>query len=555
MSFPLSRPLVLLLILLAVFISLDSLGERKLANPDEGRYSEIAREMAQSGDFITPRLNGLKYFEKPPMQYWATAIAFKLFGESEFTARLYTALCGLGCVLLVAYLGRRLHDEETGLLSALVLLSAPYFGGLAEIPTLDMGLTFWLTLSITAFLISQNTNRESSRRRWLLTGWAGMACAVLSKGLIGIVFPGTALFLYCVVHRNFQLIGKLEWTRGVLLFLALTAPWFVAVSIQNPEFARFFFIHEHFERFLTTQHRRVADWWFFLPILFVGFLPWMFALLPAAFSGWRSPQYLSPRDKHFAPQKFALLFCIFILLFFSKSSSKLPAYILPIFPPLALVIGVWLRRNSPHRISWMVLPVLPVALIGAYAAWRAPAGKSQDAFSRPLYDEMSLLVVTAALAIAGAVVIAFILFRFQRKWLGVLTLSIGTMIGIELIEHGYEKISPLQSGAALAEVLKPRITPQTRIYAVETYDQSLPFYLKRTLTLVNYSDEFALGQAAEPDKWIARTEDFPAAWAAPGPAVAIIQPIHLERMQKLGLEFDVIHRDPRRVAIFKPPSR
>ena len=131
----------------------------------------------------------------------------------------------------------------------------------------------------------------------------------------------------------------------------------------------------------------------------------------------------------------------------------------------------------------------------------------------------------------------------------------GVAAGIELIEHGYEKISPLQSGAALAQALKPRITPETRIYAVETYDQSLPFYLKRTLTLVNYSDEFALGQAAEPDKWIARTADFPAAWAAPGPAVAIIQPIHLQRISELGIEFDVIHRDPRRVAIGKPLGR
>jgi len=167
-SFPLSRPLILLLVLLAVFISLDSLGARKLANPDEGRYSEIAREMAQTGDFVTPRLNGLKYFEKPPLQYWATAIAFKLFGESEFTARLYSALCGLGCLLLVAYTGRRLFDDETGLLAALVLLSAPYFAALTEIITLDMGLTFWMTLSVCGFLVAQTGTDGQCKRRWML---------------------------------------------------------------------------------------------------------------------------------------------------------------------------------------------------------------------------------------------------------------------------------------------------------------------------------------------------------------------------------------------------
>jgi 4-amino-4-deoxy-L-arabinose transferase-like glycosyltransferase len=555
MSLSLPRPLVLLLAVLAVFISLDSLGDRKLANPDEGRYSEIAREMAQSGDFVTPRLNGLKYFEKPPLQYWATAVAFRLFGESELTARLYTALCGLGCILLVAYAGMRLYDDETGLLAALVLMSAPYFAALTEIVTLDMGLTFWLTLSIVSFLVSQHTSTDSGRRRWLMAAWAGMAGAVLSKGLVGIVFPAAALFLYCVVHRDLKLLRQLEWARGSLLFLAIAAPWFVAVSMNNAEFAHFFFVHEHFERFLTTQHRREANWWFFFPILFAGFLPWATALVPATIAGWRQPMPVSGRGAHFAPLKFALLFAIFILLFFTKSNSKLPAYILPMFPLLALSLGAYLRHCSTERLSWLVLPVLPLALWGAYAAWQAPAAKANDAFSQNLYGAMSSWVVAAALVIAAAAAISFVVLRFQRKWMGVLALSIGTMVGIELIERGYEQISPLQSGAALAAALAPRITPDTRLYEVEIHDQSLPFYLKRTLTLVNYSDEFDLGQRIEPGKWIARVEDFPAAWEAPGNAVAIIQPGHLEKMRALGLNFDVIHRDPRRMAIIKTDPR
>ncbi len=550
-SFPLSRPLILLLVLLAVFISLDSLGARKLANPDEGRYSEIAREMAQTGDFVTPRLNGLKYFEKPPLQYWATAIAFKLFGESEFTARLYSALCGLGCLLLVAYTGRRLFDDETGLLAALVLLSAPYFAALTEIITLDMGLTFWMTLSVCGFLVAQAGTAEQSKRRWMLAAWAGMAGAVLSKGLIGLVFPAAAVVLYCLFQRDIRLLARLEWLRGVALFFALTLPWFIAVSLQNPEFARFFFIHEHFERFLTTEHRRVAAWWYFFPILFAGFLPWAIALVPATISGWRLPPRLAGHHFTFAPLRFVLLYCLFILLFFSKSGSKLPAYILPMFPVLALAIGAYLRQCAPRHLAWLVLPVLPVALAGAYAAWQAPAEKARDAFSQPLYAAMSTWVVAAALAIAAAALVAFVLLRFERKWLGVMAMAAGTVVGTELIERGYEHISPLQSGAALAAELQPRISPETRLYAVQFYDQSLPFYLKRTLTLVNYVDEFELGQQAEPGKSIARLEDFPAAWLAPGPAIAIIQPGHVEQMRALGLAFDIIHRDPRRVAIMK----
>ena len=553
MSIRFPRPLLVLFALLVIFISLDDLGDRKLANPDEGRYSEISREMAASGDFVTPRLNGLKYFEKPPLQYWATAISFTLFGESEFTARLYTALCGLACVLLIAYTGKRIFDEETGMLAGLVLLSAPYFAAMSEIVTLDMGLTLWMTLAVSSLLISQRASTDFSRRRWLWMAWAGMAAAVLSKGLIGIVFPAAAVCLYCIVQRDLRLFWKLEWLVGPLVFLAIAAPWFVLVSVKNPEFPQFFFIHEHFERFLSTVHRREQAWWYFFPILFGGFLPWAIALIPAAVNGWRQPAKLtgeSGTHGTFSPHKFVLIFSVFILLFFSKSGSKLPSYILPMFPLLALVIGAYLRTAETKRLAWLVLPVSPLALLGAYAAWLAPAKRADD-FSRQLYADMSVWVIAAAVSIAVASIASFVLLRSQRKWLGVLVISIGTMIGMELIERGYERLSPLQSGFAVAGSIKPHLKPETRLYSVGNYEQSLPYYLKRTLTLVDYVDEFDMGQKSEPQKWIAKLSDFPAAWNAPGPAIAIIPPGDVDKMRALGIDFDVIHMDPRRAAIKK----
>ncbi len=545
----LSRPLVAVLAVLVLLLSLDGLGDRKLANPDEGRYSEIAREMAQSGDFVTPRLNGLKYFEKPPLQYWATAIAFKLFGESEFAARLYTALCGLGCVLLIAYTGKRLYNVETGLLAGMVMLSAPYFAALSEVVTLDMGLTFWMTLALSSFLVAKTS--ATPQRVWLGIAWAAMAAAVLSKGLIGIVFPAAAVFFYCVVNRNFRFVAELGWWPGLAIFAAIVVPWFVLVSIQNPEFLQFFFIHEHFERFTSTAHRRVQPAWYFLPVLFVGFLPWMMALVPAVVKAWRAPASIVGQNRAFSPLKLMLIYCGFILIFFSASGSKLPAYILPIFPPLALVIGNYLRNVDPRRLAWLTLPAVPLALWGAYAAWVEPAKRGNAEFSRPLYDEMSLWVTAAALVIAAGLLLGFILLKYQRKWLGIMMIAFGTTIGVELIERGYERISPLQSAANTAQPIKYHLTADTRLYAVETYDQSLPFYLKRTLTLVNYIDEFELGETSEPTKWIKRLEDFPAAWKAPGPAIAIIHPGAIEQMRALGLTFDIIHQDPRRVAIRK----
>ena len=397
MPLQISRPLLILLSLLAIIVTLSDLGHRRLANPDEGRYSEISREMAATGDFVTPRLNGLKYFEKPPLQYWASAIAFKVFGENEFTARLYTALCGIGCILLIAYTGKRVFDEETGVLAGIVMLSTPFFMAMTGIVTLDMGLNFWMTLAVCAFVISQHVTADPSRRHWLWAAWAATAAAVLSKGLIGIVFPAAALFLYCLVQRDFRMLLKLEWLRGLLIFFAIATPWFVLVSLRNPEFPQFFFIHEHFERFVSTVHRREQPWWFFFPLLFGGFLPLAVALIPACVAGWRRPASGGIEGRTFSPNKFVLLYSVFILLFFSKSGSKLPHYILPMFPVLALVVASYLRDVDAKRLAWLVLPVFPLSLAGAYAASVALAARG-DQFSRPLYQEAS---VWAAAAIAA----------------------------------------------------------------------------------------------------------------------------------------------------------
>jgi 4-amino-4-deoxy-L-arabinose transferase-like glycosyltransferase len=553
MSASLSRPLVWLLIALALVISMDGLGDRKLANPDEGRYSEISREMAASGDFVTPRLNGIKYFEKPPMQYWASAISFKLFGLSEWSARLYTMLCGLGCIFLAAYCARRCFDQDTALYTAAVLASAPYFAAMSEIVTLDMGLTFWMTLTMTSYLIAERASTAAARTRWLLAGWVGMAGAVLSKGLIGIVFPGAAIFLYCIWHRDFGRLARLAWLPGLALFLLITVPWFYLVSQANPEFLRFFFIHEHFERFTSTAHRRTEAWWFFIPILFVGFLPWLITLLPSLRRAWRRAPQMDLDGRAFAPLRFIVIYSAFILLFFSASGSKLPAYILPFFPVLAIVIGAYLKQCEAKRLAWMVLPIVPLALAGAWAAARAPERRGSDALTKALFQSMSEWVMPAALVIAACALIAFFLLRLEKKGLGALVMTLGTMVGIEMIERGYEKISPLQSAHALAHSIRSQGLERARIYSVAHYEQGLPFYLNRFVTLVDYVDEFETGLKAEPQKSIPTLTDLPAAWNAPGEAVAIIQPSRLDDFKSLGLPFTIIHQDPRRLALKKTP--
>jgi len=166
---------------------------RKLIKPDEGRYAEVPREMVASGDWVTPRLNGLKYFEKPPLQYWATAAAYEIFGEHHWTSRLWTALTGFAGILLVWFAGLRLFGREAANYAAILLGSSMLYTLMAHVNTLDMGVTFFITLGIAGLLLGQSEADTKLQRNWMLLAWAGLGLAVLSKGLMGLVLPGAAL--------------------------------------------------------------------------------------------------------------------------------------------------------------------------------------------------------------------------------------------------------------------------------------------------------------------------------------------------------------------------
>src|SRR3954464_3941628 len=220
--------------------------------------------MVASGDWITPRLNGFKYFEKPPLQYWATAALFSLLGEKDWVARVWTALIGFAGIALVLVTANRLFGPPLGLYAAAVLATSPLYVLLGQVNTLDMSVAFFLAAAMFAFAGGH-----------MLVFWAACALAVLSKGLIGIVLPGAALFLYMLAKRDWSLIRRVRPIAGGALFLAITAPWFIAVSAANAEFAHFFFVQEHFQRFTTQMHQRVHPWWYFVPVLAAGFAPWL----------------------------------------------------------------------------------------------------------------------------------------------------------------------------------------------------------------------------------------------------------------------------------------
>ena len=327
------RDLLILAVVLAIPF-FQYLGGLPLIDPDEGRYAEIPREMLERGDLITPTLNYVKYFEKPPLLYWLNAASLKVFGINEFGARFPSALCGLLTVLVTYIVARQLYGRRAALISALILGTSAGFVLQSRIILTDMLLTFCLTAALGAFIVAaQREGRRSRALPWYLF-YLFCALATLAKGLIGIVFPAGIIFFYLLLSRRWRLLSEMRLTTGLMLFLAVAAPWFVAVSLRNPEFAHFFFIREHFERFTSTVHGRYQPFWFFVPVLIGTMLPWSFFIPGALVRAWRDRHH----DKGQAGL-YLLIWTALIFLFFSKSNSKLIPYILPIFPSLAMLIG------------------------------------------------------------------------------------------------------------------------------------------------------------------------------------------------------------------------
>lgn len=330
-----SRLLFLLVIPVALYITLSHF--MPLIEPDESRYFEISDNMVDSGNYIMPRLAGVIYLEKPPLSYWASALIFKLFGENDFTARLYVGFCAWACLLLVYFMGAFLYDRTTGLYAAGLLGTSLYFFIFGNFNVLDIPLTLYSCLAIWAGY--RYVTGASDKKDWLYLFYLSGALAFLTKGLIGVVFPFAILFLWLVSSGQWKRIAALFSPLGIVLFLAITSPWLILVQQEHKDFLRFFFIQEHFQRYTTTMHGRDHTFLMYVPVLVFGYLPWTAFIIKAAWQMRKEKSASSPLQG----KGFLWIWIVFIFLFFSLSSSKLVPYIAPIFLPLSVLIGHMLR--------------------------------------------------------------------------------------------------------------------------------------------------------------------------------------------------------------------
>jgi len=526
------------------------LAGRPLYDPDEGRYAEIPREMLNGGDWVIPHLNALVYLEKPPLQYWLTALTFRAFGQSEFAARLCTGGAGFLSLVAVFLLGRRLWGLDAGIRALSYTAASTLFVLLGHQLTLDMLLSFFLTAALGCFLVAQVGRGASGHwRSWMLGCWAAMALAVLTKGLIGVLIPAVTLGSYVLWQRDWPLLRKLNLRWGLPLFAAIAVPWFVLAARENAEFLRFFFIREHFERFLTPIENRSEPWWFFVPVFIVGVLPWLpqaaRALIPTRGNRMRTARFDAPR--------MLWIWCVFVLVFFSFSDAKLIPYILPVVPALALLCAS--NEAADSRQSLMAGALLSLAFsagIVAYAGgwWGSESGRPLLLSIRPM------LVVTIALLAQGALV-SIVCARRGRPRMALTVLSAVWFLSAGSILVAADAAQALFSAKDVALELRRQtvrdgsggVPADVPLFSVQSYQQSLPFYLRRPVVLVDYRDEFDLGLREDPGRGIATLAQFARVWLPLRSGFAVMTPGVRDKLSSLGLPMREVARFPDRVII------
>jgi 4-amino-4-deoxy-L-arabinose transferase-like glycosyltransferase len=524
---------------LVILVWFAALPSRPLFNPDEGRYAEIPREMLSGGDWVIPHLNGLDYIEKPPLQYWATALMYRVFGVSEFSARLYTALTALGTIALVGFLATRIWGRDAGWRAAAVLSGMFMFPVLGQLVTLDMSLTFYMTASLSGFLLAQQPGE--TRRRWMAMAWIAAALGVLTKGLIAAAIPAAVLIIYSLTSRDFSPWRKLKASWGLPLFLIVAVPWHWLAALRLDDFLQFFFVHEHFARYLTPIADRQEPWWFFGYVFLIGTVPWTLPALRVIIGGWRSRS-----DGQFSPAFFLWIWVIFVCVFFSLSDSKLMPYILPAMPALAVLIAALPAGTLKRDFFYTAILTAAAGLALAAGTFELPA-LIPDSSARPYF-----LMVAKPLREVAAVLLVSGLFVCVQKArdatrAGVF-LGVGWSLAVLLVIRATALVAPVYSGIDLAAAL-PAGEHDAPLYSVRTYDQTLSFYLRRTVMLVGYRGELEYGLRKAPSAELADVEEFLRLWDSQTRAFAVMDKRTFNNFKERGVPMRTVGQNVRMVLV------
>tara|TARA_R110000868_G_scaffold407985_1_gene690058 strand:- start:14326 stop:16020 length:1695 start_codon:yes stop_codon:yes gene_type:complete len=486
---------LLLTILIGILFGF-MLGTRPLNTPDEGRYSEVSREMVATGDYVTPRVNDIVFLDKPPMAYWLQSVSIHAFGLNRWALRLPIALVALLGCLFTYWAAREFYDRRAGWIAAISLSTGILYFAIAHYVNMDMEVAVFISCGLLLFLMGANAPPGREKSALMLGAYVAAAFAILTKGLIGIAFPAMIIGLWVLLLNRWRILLQMRLLAGLIIILVICAPWFYAVQQANPEFLHYFFIFQQFDRFTGQGFNGSAPFWFYLPIIIVGFLPWISYFVPAVMKkiSWRQRQANST-------EYFLIIWIVAVTVFFSVPNSKLVSYIIPVFPPMAILTAGYLSQNW-HDIKALTWPtrlcgfLLVFVGIGFFMAARiVPAQAHVD-----LTEARFALEIIAMLYIAGAVGVNLWLRDNFVHSFRILILMMVVMLWITLAAA--PSAIP-GSSLPLAQQLKMRLQPGDKVVAYNNFFQDLPLYLQhKVVTVANWDDinlkhqDNAVGQLA-----------------------------------------------------------
>jgi 4-amino-4-deoxy-L-arabinose transferase-like glycosyltransferase len=530
-ALPVKLCLVLLIAAWAI-VYLPGLFHPPLLDDADSVHAEAAKEILQRGDWVTLHANGVRYLEKAPLMYWAIAASFKLFGVHDGSARLPLALGALALVLVTWSLGRRVYGDAGGLFAALVLVTSfgPYIFTRFLIPDLLVGL--WLLLTFDFFLRALDEERPSRVSCWGIA--VASALNVLTKGLIGLVFPAAVIFAYLLLARDLRRLLRMRLVSSTVVFLIVAAPWHILAGLRNPGqgsvrgFFWFYFVNEHFLRYLNKRVPRDYDTvplLLFWGLMLVWLLPWS-AFLPEAMAkavrGGIARVHTSLADRRQRANLVFGLWALVILVFFSFSTRQ-EYYVLPAVPALALLIGGWLGEEAESllgsslrragRISALVLMCVGIAA-GAAAVFFAAVSKTPP----PGYDIADLLTkhpeeyalsfghifdmtpqalgafrlpmlgVGLSLAIGG--VVAWMWRRVGRPRTSNLALAAAAVAMLGFVHQGFVTFSPTLTSRDLARAVESRWHEGDLIVIDGDYEDgsTLNYYTGHPVRVLNHRE-------------------------------------------------------------------
>jgi len=444
-----------LVAIISIIIVFSNLGGIPLLDPDEPVYAETPKEMFAFNEFVSPRIYGEYWYDKPPMYYWLVAASYKIFGMNEFAARFPSAILAVACTLVVYLFGRRLFNERAGMIGALVLTTSIEFFYLGKAAVTDMTLLLFLTISLLSFI---------EKKYYLAYIFAGLA--TLTKGPIGLLFPGAIVFSHILVTRNWSLIKTMKIPSGLVLYALVALPWYVIMyHFHGSAFIDTFLGFHNLTRFTSPEHPEGVLWYYYIPVLMLGFFPWTAIMLQ---SMWNS---ITKSRQDFSVLVFLNIWAMVIFMFFSISQTKLVSYILPMYPPLAMIVGwyidrLWASHLRQRATSW--------AIVQGILALILTVGMILGLEAMPVLQ--SGVYLSVAIFIIMAVAVAYFLWKKaigQAFWTQIIAMGCFALVLVFVL---FPAAAPSFTMKNMAQEFKVQYDGTSPIYVMKFLHPGFTFY-------------------------------------------------------------------------------